>query len=161
MSTFRLATVERLRERQLQVCVQALHIAAANLAQAQQTRASLVERLHQGTPRGTVASPQLLLLESMYRERLRGDIIFGDEEIEQLTAVVGERRAEWLTAHAALRAIQALHERHRAGLRATAARRDQRELDELASNRRAIGPGESFEDGETTMVNVDATEVTA
>lgn len=160
MSAFRLATVERLRERQLQVCVQALHIAAENLAQAQQTRASLLERLHQSSPLGTVSSPQHLLLESMYRERLRGDIRFGDEEIEQLTAVVGERRIAWLHAHAQVRAIQALHERHRDGLRASVARREQRELDELAGNRRAIGPGELIED-ETPLMDVDVSELTA
>jgi flagellar FliJ protein len=150
MTAFRLATVERLRERQLQVCVQALHLAAAELARAQQGRESMVEQLHRGTTRGTIASPEHLLLESLYRERLRGDILYGDEEIERLGVVVGERRVAWLEAHAQLRAIQALHERHRAELRSTMARREQRELDELAGNRAQI-----------RLAALNVTEVTA
>jgi flagellar export protein FliJ len=141
VSGFRLATVERLREQQLKACVQRLHGAAQELAQAQQAQEGLRDRLKRRPQVGTTDSNRLLL-ESHYRERLRGDLLAGADLIAELAEAVLDHRAAWLHAHAQLRAIQALHERYRVTRRTAIARQEQRELDELAgSGRYAISAG--------------------
>jgi flagellar export protein FliJ len=137
---FRLATVERLRERHAQVCVQQLHDAGQDLARAQEERNAMVAQLRSDqVPTGRL-SPDQLLRASFYRERLRGDILDSAQEIGRRAQIVNERRTAWLNANAQLRAITALHDRFRAARRTALDRQEQRELDELAGTRRRVPP---------------------
>lgn len=148
MKPFRLATVERLRERQAQLCVQQLHAAGQRLAEAQAGREALLDGLQTDVPVGLV-TPSDLVVASFYRERLRGDIRDGDAEIARRAETMDQRRLAWLAANTQLRAITALHDRHRAARRALVNRREQLDLDELASTHRSIMPELDDGEGET------------
>jgi flagellar export protein FliJ len=131
MTGFRLATVERLREQRLQTCARELHLANQELTHLRERRQVLVDRLHEDVLPSR-PDAHLLELDATYRYRLLGDIAEQDEQIERLDAIVTERRGAWLRARADVHAVAALHERYRRSRQALLARRDQRELDELA-----------------------------
>lgn len=130
MTAFRLATVERLRHTRLQECAQALAEASAALKQAQQRRMLLVELLH--AHGGASATASQFITGGHFRDRLRGQLEQLVGETAQLEAARDAARTSWLEARSQLRAVEALHERHRAHVRAEQGRREQRELDDLA-----------------------------
>jgi flagellar export protein FliJ len=139
MKPFRLITVERLRSRELEAKAQALHRAAAAQDQAVAERNRMVLLLAGGgtsTPALGTWSGADLDLANNFRQVLRQQILDQDEQIAALDAALVEARNAWLTARGKLRAVEALHDRHRVAARAEQARFDQRELDEHAGTRR-------------------------
>ena len=133
MTRFRLSTVERLREQQEQICARRLRECTQDLAQTAATRDQLIAQL---TATGRARTPGgHLAMASMYRDRLREEIVTADQEIDRRTGVLEEARAAWTAARAQLRAVQTLHDRHREEQRAQARRREQAELDEFAGSR--------------------------
>ncbi|GAA3607600.1 hypothetical protein GCM10022223_24450 [Kineosporia mesophila] len=136
---FRLATVERLREKHLEEAAQALHLAQSAVREAQARRDDLLERLR--AQRHGHNTPHELELEAVYRFRLRGDLAEVDHEMAKLTAKLAERRDSWLQARAEVHAVAALHDRYRKQRAEMLQRTEQREMDELAgSGRRLPGP---------------------
>jgi flagellar export protein FliJ len=133
MSRFRLAVVERLRGQALAERARELHAVTAQIQAIMDERTRLAAQLAASTGPGTVTSGTDLELAMAYREVLREDIRGANQRIEQRQEVLAHARAAWLTARGDLHAVQALHERYRAAGRATQARREQRELDELAA----------------------------
>ena len=134
---FRLATVERLRDVRAQECARALHEASAAVQDAEQHCRALTAQLEY-TPERWLLTGQNMVLAAAFRDRLRADLKVAEAEVARRVEARNEARAQWLTARAELRAVEMLHDRHRAAMRAEQARREQRELDELAS-RAAVG----------------------
>ena len=130
MTAFRLATVERLRHKKLTECAQALAEASAAVKQAQQRRMLLLELLH--TQSASAANAGEFISGGHFRERLRGQLEQLAGETARLESARDDARTAWLEARSQLRAVETLHERHRAHVRAEHARREQRELDDLA-----------------------------
>ena len=139
MKPFRLKTVERLRQRELEAKAHQLHTAAAAQDAAVAERNRMFELLAGG---GSTAPPLGLWtgadldLANNFRQVLRQQILDQDERIAFLGLELEEARKAWLTARGELRAVQALHDRHRVAVRADQARTVQLELDELAGTRR-------------------------
>ena len=143
---FRLATVERLREKRLEEAAQALHEAQAAVREATARRDDLLERLRAGRHGGNSAYE--LELESVYRFRLRGDLAEVEHELKKLSAKLNERREAWLQARAEVHAVAALHDRYRRQRAEMLMRAEQKELDERAgSGRRLPVPSNGNEDG--------------
>jgi flagellar export protein FliJ len=137
MSVFRLVTVERLRAQQLESRGRELRAAVSTLETAIAQHSRLTSELTEtGGP--TRTSGANLQVAGAHRERLRDRLQVVSGEIAQLQQRLGETRAAWLGARAQFRAVAALHERYRVARRAELARRDQRELDELAGTRRQL-----------------------
>jgi len=141
MKPFRLITVERLRSRELEARSQQLHTAAAAQDAAVAERNTMVRLLAAGGS----SSPALgrwtgadLDLANNFRQVLRQQILDQDDRIAFLGLALGEARNAWLAARGQLKAVQALHDRHRVAARAEQARVDQRELDEHAGTRRRV-----------------------
>ena len=139
MRPFRLTAVERLRGRELDTKAQELHAAAAVRERAVAERDRLVQQLANGAS----SAPHIgfwtgadLDLANNFRQILRTLILEQEEQIATLNQALSGARAAWLTARGELRAVQALHDRHRVEARAEQARLDQRELDEHAGTRR-------------------------
>jgi flagellar export protein FliJ len=137
MKPFRLLTVERLRSRHLDAMAQELHAAGVTRDAMVTVREQLVAELAggTGTALGTWTGADLDLANN-FRQVLRQEIDDQTIRIAAQDEVLAEARTAWLTARGELHAVQALHERHRVGVRAERARLDQRELDEHAGNRR-------------------------
>ncbi len=133
MSRFRLATLERLREQQEQICARRLQESTSTLTAAQQHQTALVEQLS-ATASIQVPGDQLVMA-SLFRDRVRADIKASAAEIDRCTAMLAEARSAWMQAMAQLKAVQSLHERHRQAMRAALARVEQAELDEFAGTR--------------------------
>ncbi|GAB3241668.1 flagellar export protein FliJ [Kineosporia babensis] len=133
---FRLATVERLREKRLEDAAQALHEAQAAVREAQARRDDLVERLR--AQRHGENTPYELELESVYRFRLRGDLAEVDHELHKLLAKLAERREAWLQARAEVHAVAALHDRYRKQRAEMLMRAEQKEMDERAGSGRRM-----------------------
>jgi flagellar export protein FliJ len=148
MSAFRLATLERLREQNVQLAARALHEAGQVLTDAQQHRQELAERLRDGAPLLT-AGPDQMVQAATYRDVLREQITAAGVEIERLAGVLAQRRADWMRANAQLRAVVALHDRYRLARRKQLDRREQLESDERAGNQAARA--------RMTEVDLDAT----
>jgi len=148
MKPFRLITVERLRSRELDAKAQALHLAAAAQDRAVAERNQMVLLLAGGGSSapaiGTWTGADLDLANN-FRQVLRQQILDQDEQIALLDLALGEARNSWLQARGKLRAVQALHDRHRVAARAEQARFDQRELDEHAGTRRPTARDLSIE----------------
>ena len=136
MSRFRLATLERLREQQEQICARRLSESTQELAAVQQRRETLVGRLATGA---TGLHGDQLVMASLYRDRIREDITAASADIERCTAMLAQARDAWIQAKAQLKAVQSLHERHRQSVRAAVARAEQTELDEFAGTRGHTG----------------------
>jgi flagellar FliJ protein len=137
---FRLATLERLRGTALETRGRDLHAARGALGTAVQRRDTLAERLT------AAAGPQVgagsdVLQAAAYREGLRERLRAAGADVAEREAAVVAAGLAWRRARADLRAVTTLHERHQAALRAEQARRDQRELDDLAGSR-AASPAE-------------------
>lgn len=141
MTAFRLATVERLRHQRLTECAQALAEASAAVKQAQQRRMLLTELLHAHD--GRAASAGDFVTGGYFRDRLRSQLEHLGGETAQLEAARDGARTAWLDARSQLRAVETLHERHRAHVRAEQGRREQRELDDLAGRELESSAGEA------------------
>jgi flagellar export protein FliJ len=128
---FRLHTLERLRAAHLTAAAADLAAARRRLVQAQAEEQALVEAALRCVPRPS-ATPGEVTGAAHRRELLRER---AERAGEQVTACPGEVAAAveaWHTARAGLRAVEALHERHRFALAEADARRDQRVADDLA-----------------------------
>jgi flagellar export protein FliJ len=137
---FRLGAVERLRTGALAEAARRLGQARRDLAEALSYQKQLHQELATCTPpaRGTVPEAESAAAR---RARLRRDIGRAGERVsaaqgQELAALAG-----WHAARADLRAVEALHERHRLTLAEADARIEQRELDELAAQTRRPDPG--------------------
>jgi flagellar FliJ protein len=135
MTTFRLATLERLRTTALEERGQELHTASLALADGRAKCATLAQSLS-GASAPAFATPDAVTRAAYYRDRLRADLAAAAADVARLEAELEAARQAWLDARAKLKAVSVLHERHRAELRAEQARRDQAELDDLAGSRR-------------------------
>ncbi len=133
---FRLATVERLREKRLEEAAQALHEAQSAVREAQARRDDLLERLR--AQRHGENTAHELELESVYRFRLRGDLAEVDHELKKLSAKLAERREAWLQARAEVHAVAALHDRYRKQRAEMLMRAEQKEMDERAGSGRTM-----------------------
>ncbi len=132
---FRLATLERLRRTRVDDAAAALATARRALADAAAEHEALVAASRLcvvGAEAGAVSAPEALAGAGLRREVLR-------ERAERQAAVVSRRRDEvaaalgsWHEARAALRAVEALHERHRVAVAEADARQEQRLTDEAA-----------------------------
>lgn len=136
MSRFRLATLERLREQQEQICARRLSQSTEELATVQKRRDNLVAQLAAGA--AAVHGDQLVMA-SFYRDRIRNDIKAAKADLDHCTAMLAQARDAWIQAKAQLKAVQSLHERHRQSVRAVAAAAEQAELDEFAGTRGHAG----------------------
>jgi flagellar FliJ protein len=134
MTTFRLATLERLRTTALEERGHELHTAALALAEGRAAHDAIAEALRTGGAPVT-AGPGAVERAALYRERLRHDLELAAAEVTRLEEGVASARQAWLDARAALKAVTVLHERHREARRAELARREQAELDDLAGIR--------------------------
>lgn len=128
---FRLATVERLRSNGLDRATADLASARTALRAAQESVEALHAAIDACLPSGRV-SPADVATAAMRRELLReqvdraiGDVAAAQQEVARATAA-------WHTARADLRAVEALHDRHRASVAEQDARREQRLTDDLA-----------------------------
>jgi flagellar FliJ protein len=131
MTTFRLATLERLRTTALEERGQELHMAALALAEGRAAHDAVAEALRTGGAPAT-AGPGAVERAALYRERLRYELELAAAEVTRLEEGVASARQAWIDARAALKAVAVLHERHREARRAELARREQAELDDLA-----------------------------
>jgi flagellar export protein FliJ len=138
--TFRLATLERLREKEVDSRVQALHRARTELREAMDLLDTLRERLQASSPAGPTSAEELMA-GAQYRERLRDQIRSGEVHTARLEQVLEQARQAWLQAKAQLKAVAGLHDRFREARRAEIARSEQREIDELAGSPRRRGSG--------------------
>jgi len=137
---FRLATVERLREREVDQAARRVGAASTALREAAAGRDRLRrELLTTGVP--PVATPDQVQLAGRRRDGLRDRIAAAGRELERLEAELEQARTEWTRARARLRAVESLHERHRQAVRDEDARTEQRELDDLAVGRSAAHAG--------------------
>jgi flagellar protein FliJ len=131
MTTFRLATLERLRTTALDERGQELHTAALALAQGRAAQASIAEALRDGMA-PLNAGPAAIMRAAHYRDRLRVELDQAAAEVARLEEGVAAARQAWLDARAQLKAVAVLHDRHRQARRAELLRREQAELDDLA-----------------------------
>ena len=140
---FRLATVLRLRSRSESAAADALRAANATLDEARARVDAVRDQLEQPAPAsGTPQRPRGedtadLLAAAHHRARLRDELTTALGEVDRLHRDVESARETWLTARAALRAVESLRERHTTAVRAHDLRTEQREVDELASRPRA------------------------
>jgi flagellar export protein FliJ len=132
MARFRLAVVERLRAKALSERAQELHAVTAVLQTMDVERDRLTAQLSESTGVGRVASGADLEQAMNYKEVLREQIYDAEQRIAEQQVEVATARDAWMRARGDLRAVQALHDRHRAAVRRDQVRRDQRDLDELA-----------------------------
>jgi flagellar biosynthesis chaperone FliJ len=134
---FRLGALERLRSGKLAEAARALGLARREVTQAQAERGRIQADLQSCDPPPQTA-PFAAQAAASRRERLREDLSRAGDRVshaqsQEVAAVTG-----WHSARADLRAVEALHELHRAALADADARTEQRMLDELAgATRRA------------------------
>jgi flagellar export protein FliJ len=141
MTTFRLATLERLRTTALEERGQELHTAGVALSAGMAAHAAAAEALRSGHA-PLSADPDSINRAAAYRERLRDELFAAAQEVSRLEGDVALARQAWLGARAQLKAVAVLHDRHRQRVRAEAARREQAELDDLVTIRHARSGGQ-------------------
>jgi flagellar export protein FliJ len=129
---FRLAALERLRTARLEESARALAAARSALAEAHAARDALTTRLSAAVPPQR-ATPEHAVLAGAHREALRVRLANACRAVADAEQQVELAVAAWRTARAELRAVEALHERHRAVVAAADARRDRLVLDDLAA----------------------------
>ncbi len=145
---FRLRAARRLREREFEEAGTALAAATAALREAEERRLSLHTALTVGgrsvrpptVSAGTLRDAEALQQGALHRQRLRAELEEATTEVAARHERVATARGAWTEAKARLRAVELLHERFLAELAREDARREQRELDDLAQRRRS-GPG--------------------
>ncbi|MDQ1287677.1 MAG: flagellar export protein FliJ [Actinomycetota bacterium] len=129
---FRLAAVERMRSGALAEAAGALAAARRELIEAI-TRRDRIRKELAVTVAARKGPPVEYQAAAARRQRLRDDLTGAAERCvaayEQELATL----AAWNAARAELRAVEVLHERHRAALAEADARAEQREIDEFAA----------------------------
>jgi len=135
---FRLAAVERLRTRKLEDAGRALARARQELVQAR-ARQDLLHAHLLGCMPAPAAPPAQVDAVGQRRAQLRDRLAEADAEITRLSVQAEAARDGWLAARGDLRAVEALHERHRIAVRTEQDRRDQRLADDLAAVRHRSG----------------------
>ena len=129
---FRLAAVERIRAARLEQTARALAAARGALVETAAVRDGVAARLALAVQPPS-ATPEDAVLAGSHREALRArlaDTVRAVADADhQMELAVGA----WRAARAEVRAVQALHERHREALARDDARRDQLVLDDLAA----------------------------
>ena len=128
---FRLQTLERLRAAHLNSTVTELAATRRRLITAQAEVDALADAMLHCIPRPT-ASPEEMAGAAHRRELLRERAEQAGEQVIARQGEVAAAVGSWHTARAGLRAVEALHERHRTALAEADARRDQLEADDLA-----------------------------
>jgi flagellar export protein FliJ len=137
---FRLETVERLRAARLEAGGRELVAAGAALADARERRDLIAGRLL-ASGLSSRATPEEALSLVARRDLLREQLALAEREVAARVAEAELARVAWLHARSGLRAVEALHERHRRAVRAEQARRGQAETDELAAAAASPGDG--------------------
>jgi flagellar export protein FliJ len=135
---FRLETVERLRAARLEAGGRELVAAGAALTSAQERRDLIAGRLL-ASGLSSRATPTEALSLVARRDLLREQLAAAERDVAARVADAELARVAWLRARSGLRAVEALHERHRRAVRAEQARRDQAGTDELAAAAAASG----------------------
>jgi len=136
---FRLTTVERLRAARLDAGGRELVAAGTALAAARDRRDLIAGRLLACAVTGRTTPEEALALLAR-RDRLREELGAAAQDVAAHIAAAEQARQAWLRARTELRAVEALHERHRIAVRRDQARLEQAELDELAAGV-AVGAG--------------------
>lgn len=129
---FRLAAVERLRAARVLELARALGAATLSRDEALGRKQFLTEQLNGPTAAQRYDNAQQLMSAAWFRERLRTELIAVEGEIIRRTELLETTRGEWTVARAQLKAVESLHDRHRAAVRAEQFRLEQREVDDLA-----------------------------
>ncbi len=141
---FRLGPLERLRAARLDAAAHTLAAARRALGDAMATRDALVARLGAAVPpvRATAEQPAHA---GSHRDLLRARLADAEHDIIDAERKVERALGGWRAARAELRAVEALHQRHRAAVAAADARAEQRVLDDLAAQaaRRSAGRAEA------------------
>ena len=137
---FRLAAVERLRGGKLADAARAL-AAARREAAAERERREELRRELSGTDAPRQGAPYEQEAAASRRARLRDEIRQATDRVDVATGRELAAAATWNAARADLRAVEALHERHRLEVAAADARADQKATDELAALARRPDPG--------------------
>jgi flagellar biosynthesis chaperone FliJ len=131
---FRLASLERLRAVHLADAARTLGRARQSVADAHIARYSIARQLEACVPARVVDSGQVQVAAAR-RDVLRDQLVEAEVAIGQAREAAAEALATWNAARAELKAVEALHQRHREALRHEDARREQLQLDELAAVR--------------------------
>jgi flagellar biosynthesis chaperone FliJ len=142
---FRLSVLERLRGGTLAEAARALGLARREVAAAEADRLQVQRELQNCDAHASHTAPFAAQSAASRRERLREDLRRAGERVgvaqsQELAAVAG-----WHSARADLRAVEALHERHRLSVAEADARAEQRTLDDLAG---AVRQGPADLDGD-------------
>ena len=142
---FRLGALERLRSGRLADAARALGAARREVAAALAHREDL-RRTLRTTDAPARSAPFEMESAVARRARLREEMGRAGERVgvaqgRELAAI-----AAWNSARADLRAVEALHERHRLAVADTDARAEQKELDDLAATARRPHAGDDGDD---------------
>jgi len=129
---FRLRTLHRLRERRLDAAAGELAKARWALAEAQAQHRTLTEAVH-ACIAPAHATPEQLSGAAVRRDLLRQRVHRAAETVQRRHDELCAALDAWRGARTELRAVEALHERHRQAVAAGDARREQRQADDLAS----------------------------
>jgi flagellar biosynthesis chaperone FliJ len=129
---FRLASLERLRGTELDDAARALAAARVALTAAVATRADVAARIA-GAVAPARSTPDEVTGAGRHREALRSRLADADAARQLAEQQLAGAVEAWRAARAGLRAVESLHDRHRAALVAAAARTDQLVLDDLAA----------------------------
>lgn len=134
---FRLAAVERLRTAAVDAAATRLGGAQRELAGAVSRHGALGAELATCVP-PAVSTSDGVLSAAWRRDQLRDELLLAAGQVEQARAALAAATAGWQSTRADLRAVELLHERHRAAVAAHDARSEQRTLDDLAGT---VRPG--------------------
>lgn len=129
---FRLASLERLRGSEVDDATRALAAARGALTAAVTARDAVAARLAGAVPPAR-STPHEVAATGVHREALRSRLADADAARQLAEQQVAGAVEAWRAARAGLRAVESLHDRHRAALVAAAARTDQLVLDDLAA----------------------------
>ena len=134
MTAFRLATLERLRAAKLESAGREVQRAIVALG-AIRSRIEDLSAALDGAVTPRVTSPAGLTAVGAHREQLRHELEAAGVELTARELDLDRARADWGTARSQLRAVNALHDRHREAVRMERLRTEQLELDDLAGSR--------------------------
>jgi flagellar biosynthesis chaperone FliJ len=137
---FRLGALERLRAGRLAEAARAFGVARREVAAALAAQAELRRELRR-TDVATRSAPFEVESASARRARLREDLARAGERVGAAQGRELAAMATWNAARADLRAVEALHERHRLDVAEAAAREEQKATDELAALTSRPDPG--------------------
>jgi flagellar biosynthesis chaperone FliJ len=131
MSRFRLAALERLRQARLEEATRALAAARRAAVEAGVARDAVAAQLTATVPAQRTA-PGTATSAGERRELLRERLDAARQTADETALEAQQALQVWQVARAELKIVQALHARHRAAVAQALARREQRDLDDLA-----------------------------